>query len=62
MFLKECMDCFAFSLHDLGLLKGQDMHINLTNKAPVYRKPYKCSNVERKMICVRKMIFFFFDL
>jgi hypothetical protein len=49
-FLRKYVDCFAFGLHDLGILKGQDVCINLTNDAPIYRKPYKYSNVERKMI------------
>jgi hypothetical protein len=47
------MDCFAFSLHDLGVLKGQEVRINLTDDAPIYRKPYKRSEVECKMIQAR---------
>jgi hypothetical protein len=49
-FLRQYVDCFAFSLHDLGVLKGQEVRINLTDDAPIYRKPYKQSEVERKMI------------
>jgi hypothetical protein len=49
-FLRQYVDCFAFSLYDLGVLKGQEVRINLTDDAPIYRKPYKRSEVERKMI------------
>jgi hypothetical protein len=44
------VDCFAFNLYDLGLLKGQEVRINLTYDVPIYRKPYKRSEVEREMI------------
>jgi hypothetical protein len=40
-FLRQYMDYFAFNLHDLGILKGQEVRINLTDDAPIYRKPYK---------------------
>jgi hypothetical protein len=53
VFLKQYVDCFAFSLHDLGVLKGQEVCINLTDDAPIYRKPYKRSEVERRMIQAR---------
>jgi hypothetical protein len=43
VFLRQYVDCFAFSLHDLGDLKGQDVHISLTDDAPIYRKSYKRS-------------------
>jgi hypothetical protein len=49
-FLQKYIDCFAFGLHDLGILKGQEVRINLTDDAPIYRKPYKYNDVERKMI------------
>ena len=49
-FLQKYVDCFAFSLHDLGILKGQEERINLINDAPIYYKPYKYSDVARKMI------------
>jgi hypothetical protein len=47
------VDCFAFSLHDLGVLKGQEVHINLIDDAAIYQKPCKRSEVERKMIQAR---------
>jgi hypothetical protein len=49
-FLRKYVDCFAFGLHDLGILKGQEVRINLTDDALIYCKPYKYSDVERKMI------------
>jgi hypothetical protein len=52
-FLRKYVDCFIFGLHDLGILKGQEVSINLTDDASVYRKPYKYSDVERKMIQAR---------
>jgi hypothetical protein len=52
-FLQKNVDCFAFGLHDLGVLKGQEVHITLTDNAPTYRKLYKYSDAERKMIQAR---------
>jgi hypothetical protein len=53
VFLRQYVDCFAFNLHDLGVLKGQEVRINLTDDAPIYRKPYKRNEVERKIIQAR---------
>jgi hypothetical protein len=53
VFLRQYVDYFAFSLHDLGVLKEKEVRINLTDDAPIYRKPYKRSEVERKMIQAR---------
>jgi hypothetical protein len=53
VFLRQYLDYFAFSLHDLGVLKEKEVRINLTDDAPIYRKPYKRSEVERKMIQAR---------
>jgi hypothetical protein len=57
-FLRKYVDCFAFSLHNLVILKGQEVHINLTDDAPIYRKPYKYNNIKRKMIqaCIRELV------
>jgi hypothetical protein len=52
-FLQKNVDCFAFGLHDLGVLKGQEVRINLIDDAPIYCKPYKYSDAERKMIQAR---------
>jgi hypothetical protein len=49
-FLRKNIDCFAFGLHDLDVLKGQEVRINLTDDAPIYCKPYKYNDAERKMI------------
>jgi hypothetical protein len=54
-FLRKNVDCFAFDLHDLRVLKGQEVRITLTDDAPIYRKPYKYSDAERKMIQARTM-------
>jgi hypothetical protein len=52
-FLRKNVDCFTFGLHDLGVLKRQEVHINLIDDAPIYRKLYKYSDAERKMIQAR---------
>jgi hypothetical protein len=49
-FLRKYVDCSTFGLHNLEILKGQEVCINLTIDAPIYRKPYKYIDVERKMI------------
>lgn len=35
-FLKRFVDCFAFGLHDLGVLKGQEVRITLTEGTSIY--------------------------
>ena len=50
VFLMQYVDCFIFSLYDLGVLKGQEVYINLIDDAPIYCKPYKQSEMEYKMI------------
>jgi hypothetical protein len=52
-FLQKNVDCLAFGLHDLGVLKGQEVRITLTDDAPIYHKPYKYSVAEGKMIQAR---------
>jgi hypothetical protein len=52
-FLRKNVDCFAFGLHDLGVLKGQEVRITLIDDTPIYRKPYKYNDAERKMIQAR---------
>jgi hypothetical protein len=52
-FLQKNVDCFAFGLHDLEVLKGQEVRITLTDDAPIYQKPYKYNDAERKMIQAR---------
>ena len=49
-FLKEFKDCFAFGLKDLGILKGQEVRIDLQDDAPIFRKPYRYSEAERGLI------------
>jgi hypothetical protein len=45
-FFQKNVNCFAFGLHDLGVLKGQAVRIILTNDASIYRKPYKYSELD----------------
>jgi hypothetical protein len=52
-FLRKNVDCFAFGLHDLGVLKGQEVRNNLTDDVPISQKPYKYSDEEQKMIQAR---------
>ena len=52
-FRQRNVDCFSFGLHDLEVLKGQEVCINLTNDGPIYYKPYKYSDAEQKMIQAR---------
>jgi hypothetical protein len=49
---EECR-FFCFCLHDLGVLKGQEVRITLTDDASIYCKSYKYSDAERKMIQAR---------
>jgi hypothetical protein len=53
VFFRQYVDYFPFSLHDLGVLEGQEVRNNLTDDALIYRKSYKQSEVERKMIQAR---------
>ena len=52
-FLQKNVDCFTFGLHNLGVLKGQEVRINLTDDALIYCKSCKYNNAERKMIQAR---------
>ena len=52
-FLRQHKDCFAFGLHDLGVLKGEEVRIDLTDDAPIFRKPYRHSDAEKKLIQAR---------
>jgi hypothetical protein len=42
-FFRKNVDCFAFEQHDLGVLKGQEVPINQTDDAPIFRK---CGNTD----------------
>lgn len=46
----EYVDCFAFNLHHLRVLKGEEVRINLMEDAPIYCKPYKYSELKHEMI------------
>lgn len=52
-FIRNNKNCFAFGLNDLGVLKGQEVRIDLTDDAPIFRKPYRHSEAEKGMIKAR---------
>ena len=52
-FLRAYRNYFAFNLKDLGTLKGPGIRIELTNDTPIFRRPYKYSDLERSLIQAR---------
>jgi hypothetical protein len=49
-FLRAYMSCFAFNMKELGDLIGLGIQIELANDMPIYRCPYKYSDMERDLI------------
>jgi hypothetical protein len=49
-FLKAYMSCFAFSMKELGALIGLGIRIELINHMPIFRCPYKYSDMEKDLI------------
>src|SRR5450759_5583949 len=49
-FLRSYNDYFAFSMADLGRLKGPGIRIDLAIDAPIFRWPYRYSYMERALI------------
>ena len=49
-FLRDYRSCFAFSLNDLGTLKGPGIRIPLASDTPIFRRPYRYSDMERALI------------
>ena len=49
-FLKSYWNCFAFTMKDLGTLKGPGIRIELESDAPIFRRPYRYSDMERALI------------
>ena len=49
-FLRAYRNCFAFNLKDLGTLNGPGIQIQLTNDTPIFRRPYRYSDLERLLI------------
>ena len=50
--------CFAFSMKDLGTLKGPGIRIELDNDTPIFQRPYKYSDMERSLIQSRSQDLF----
>jgi len=51
--LHDFIRCFTFSLKELGQLKGQDIQIIFEHDNPIFRQPYKLSEVERALVHVQ---------
>ncbi|KAH8952462.1 hypothetical protein BDL97_09G086500 [Sphagnum fallax] len=49
-FLRAYRSCFAFSMKELGALIRPDMRIELASNTPIFRRPYKYSDMERDLI------------
>jgi hypothetical protein len=49
-FLRVYKSCFAFSMKELGVLIGHSIRIELINDTPIFRRPYKYSDMERDLI------------
>jgi hypothetical protein len=52
-FLRSYSNCFAFGMADLGRLKGPGIRIDLVVDAPIFRRPYRYSDMERALIQAR---------
>jgi hypothetical protein len=48
--LQLYVSCFAFSLKDLGQLKGQEVCIILENDHLIFKQAYELSEVERALV------------
>ncbi len=48
--LQEYVGCFAFNLKDLGQLRGQKVHIILKDDNPIFKQPYRFSEVEKTLV------------
>ncbi len=54
-FLKAYRSCFAFSMKELGALIGLGIRIELANDTPIFRHPYRYSDMERDLIRSRTL-------
>ena len=52
-FLRAYRSCFAFSMKELGALVGPGIRIDLASDTPIFRHPYRYSDMERDLICSR---------
>ncbi len=49
-FLRAYRSCFAFSMKELGALIRHGIWIELVSDTPIFRHPYKYSDMERDLI------------
>ena len=49
-FIRAYRSCFAFSMKDLGALIGPGIRIDLASTTPIFRRPYRYSDMERDLI------------
>jgi hypothetical protein len=49
-FLRVYKSCFAFSMKELGVLIGPGIRIKLASDRPIFRRPYRYSDMERDLI------------
>ncbi len=54
-FLRAYKSCFAFSMKELGALIGLGIRIKLANDRPIFRRPYRYSDMERDLIWSRML-------
>ncbi len=48
--IQDFIRCFAFNLKELGQLGGQEVQIILEDDNPIFKQPYKLSEVERALV------------
>jgi len=49
------MNCFAFSMKELGALIGPSIRIELASDTPIFHCPYRYSDMERDLIQSRML-------
>jgi hypothetical protein len=54
-FLRAYRSCFAFSMKELGALIGPGIRIELASDTPIFRRPYRYSDMERDLIRSRTL-------
>ncbi len=54
-FLRVYRSCFAFSMKELGALIGPGIRIELASDTPIFRRPYKYSDMEKDLIWSRTL-------
>jgi len=54
-FLRTYRSCFAFTMKELGALIGPSIRIEFANDMPIFRHPYRYSDMERELIRSRML-------